>query len=58
MNNRWKNFLNVVIGIIIGIALDMMIDTAQTPNCPQEDSCYPDYYNGSWHIIEGSRNGE
>lgn len=25
------------------------------PRCPSEDSCYPDYHGGSWHIIEGER---
>jgi hypothetical protein len=24
-------------------------------NCPQEDSCYPDYRDGEWYIVEGSR---
>jgi hypothetical protein len=25
------------------------------PNCPTEDSCYADYTNGRWSIIEGER---
>lgn len=24
-------------------------------NCPVEDSCYPEYANGEWYIVEGSR---
>lgn len=22
-------------------------------DCPQEDSCYVDYYDGEWHVIRG-----
>ena len=25
------------------------------PNCPAEDSCYPEYFQGEWYIIEGER---
>lgn len=25
------------------------------PHCPTEDSCFADYRNGKWYIIEGSR---
>jgi hypothetical protein len=28
---------------------------AASPNCPTEDSCYADYRDGAWHIMEGSR---
>ena len=24
-------------------------------DCPAEDSCHPDYYDGEWHIIPGER---
>jgi len=30
----------------------------EMPNCPTEDSCYPDYANGTWHIIPGQRSTE
>lgn len=53
---------------ILGIALIMLVSTlpilaggyvaysliTATPDCPQEDSCYADYYDGEWHIIPGS----
>jgi hypothetical protein len=30
---------------------EWIVDT----DCPQEDSCYPDYRDGEWYIVEGSR---
>lgn len=39
----------VTIGFIIGYWSAMV--RYDMPDCPQEDSCRPDYYNGTWHII-------
>lgn len=51
-----------IIGVAIivfafGFAFGYMAakDRFDGPDCPQEDSCYAEYYNGTWHIIEGEQ---
>lgn len=39
--------------LFTGIALGHLLFAP--PHCPQEDSCYPDYQNGAWTIIQGER---
>lgn len=29
--------------------------SAALGDCPAEDSCYADYYGGSWHVVPGQR---
>ena len=41
--------------LVIGFIMGMMVERLDTPNCPTEDSCYVDYYDGQWHVIEGER---
>jgi hypothetical protein len=55
-----KTLLRLIIGaacIAIGVGgqVGSSVEKQTQPYCPQEDSCYPDYHNGSWHIIEGNR---
>lgn len=40
------------LGFAIGFAIGQQ---AALGDCPQEDSCYADYYEGAWHIVPGER---
>lgn len=32
--------------------LDRSLRVRVEADCPTEDSCYADYYNGAWYIVE------
>ena len=38
------------LGFLLGLFVAFAISNG--PDCPTEDSCIADYYNGSWHIVE------
>jgi len=40
---------------ILGVVVGFNLGSGPMPSCPQEDSCYADYQNGHWTIIEGDR---
>ena len=42
-------FLFAAIGFIGGYLVAE--DRYEMPNCPVEDSCFPSYENGEWHIV-------
>lgn len=46
--------LATIAGFLLGIVLVLTIVLISRPNCPVEDSCYVDYRNGVWHVIEGN----
>lgn len=54
---QFNSFLAALIFVcILGFALGYLAATIRyNPNCPTEDSCYADYENGRWTIIEGER---
>ena len=51
----------LIVGVIVFVLLIVFggdasesgdVWTVHGPDCPQEDSCYVDYYDGAWHVIE------
>lgn len=53
----WKRIavLASIISFLLGIIVVLVITLVSRPNCPTEDSCYVDYRNGVWHVMEGNR---
>jgi hypothetical protein len=47
----WVFIVLTLTGALEDAPQEWTVDT----NCSQEDSCYPDYRNGEWYIVEGSR---
>lgn len=55
--NVWRRIsvLSSIAGFLLGIVMILVIILASRPNCPTEDSCYPEYSGGRWSIVEGDR---
>lgn len=43
-------FVLFTLAFRIGTPQDVWVVDA---DCPSEDSCYADYYDGAWHIVRG-----
>ena len=54
-SERWAYVVVfALLALFIGYGVLRLADVI--PHCPYEDSCYPEYENGEWHIVEGERN--
>jgi len=54
----WRDYVEMAVIAAAVLYVAFWLGTTMCPDrphCPTEDSCYPEYEDGRWTIIEGER---
>lgn len=53
MNREFARFIACILASLgLGISSVIAVQAITAPDCPTEDSCTANYYDGAWHIEE------